>query len=177
MPYQQKKQKGDYEPGGRGGAPDPHLVNCKACLSQSCVISTIWISKCLVKPCRKCAADQDKVLIGAWFLVFLMNFFNEPYMYLLNEKLLHFAVPSWLWHLSGGTNTVVRWFLSMYGNLFPHLNVSCTRCYKFINYLPSVIVQGRSGELGLLNTAAGITAKKKWQHDMLHYIIGKQFEK
>ncbi|KAJ7375821.1 hypothetical protein OS493_038606 [Desmophyllum pertusum] len=33
-------------------------------------------------------------------------------------------VPSWLWHLSGGTDTVVRWFLSLYGNIFPHLNLS-----------------------------------------------------
>lgn len=34
-------------------------------------------------------------------------------------------VPSWLWHLSGGTDTVLRWFLSLYGNISPHLNVSC----------------------------------------------------
>jgi len=33
-------------------------------------------------------------------------------------------VPSWLWHLSGGTDTVVRWFLSLYGNISPHLNLS-----------------------------------------------------
>ena len=34
-------------------------------------------------------------------------------------------VPSWLWHLSGGTDTVLRWVLSLYGNISPHLNVSC----------------------------------------------------
>jgi len=26
--------------------------------------------------------------------------------------------------LSGGTDTVVRWFLSLYGNISPHLNLS-----------------------------------------------------
>ena len=44
-----------------------------------------------------------------------------------NKKQFYFTleVPSWLWHLSGGTDIVVRWFLSLYGNISPHLNVSC----------------------------------------------------
>ncbi|KAJ7375506.1 hypothetical protein OS493_002280 [Desmophyllum pertusum] len=43
---------------------------------------------------------------------------------LLEVKKNKDEVPSWLWHLSGGTDTVVRWFLSLYGNIFPHLNLS-----------------------------------------------------
>lgn len=33
-------------------------------------------------------------------------------------------VPSWLWHVSNGTDAVIRWFLSLYGYIFPHLNLS-----------------------------------------------------
>ncbi|CAH3154561.1 unnamed protein product [Pocillopora meandrina] len=33
-------------------------------------------------------------------------------------------VPSWFWHISNGTDTVVRWFLSLYGYIFPHLKLS-----------------------------------------------------
>ncbi|XP_068671537.1 aladin-like [Montipora foliosa] len=33
-------------------------------------------------------------------------------------------VPSWLWHLSGGTSAVLVWFSSFYGKIFPHLNLS-----------------------------------------------------
>lgn len=33
-------------------------------------------------------------------------------------------VPSWLWHLSGGTSAVLMWFSSFYGRIFPHLNLS-----------------------------------------------------
>ncbi|XP_074623244.1 aladin-like [Acropora palmata] len=33
-------------------------------------------------------------------------------------------VPSWLWNLSGGTDAVLRWFSSLYGRIFPHLNLS-----------------------------------------------------
>lgn len=33
-------------------------------------------------------------------------------------------VPSWLWNLSGGTDAVLQWFSSLYGRIFPHLNLS-----------------------------------------------------
>ena len=38
--------------------------------------------------------------------------------------ILWIQVPSWLWHLSGGTSAVLMWFSSFYGRIFPHLNVS-----------------------------------------------------
>lgn len=37
---------------------------------------------------------------------------------------LFLEVPLWLWHLSGGTDAVFTWFSSLYGKMFPHLNVS-----------------------------------------------------
>ena len=40
-------------------------------------------------------------------------------------------VPSWLWHLSGGTDAVLTWFSSLYGRLFPHLNVSGVFSFQF----------------------------------------------
>lgn len=56
----------------------------------------------------------------------LLNVWHSKGFYemLLEVKENKDEVPSWLWHLSGGTDAVVRWFLSMYGNISPHLNLS-----------------------------------------------------
>lgn len=49
-------------------------------------------------------------------------------------------VPSWLWHLSGGTDAVLTWFSSLYGRIFPHLNVSGVLSFQFsVVFLPEFL--------------------------------------
>lgn len=58
-----------------------------------------------------------KKLINTWH----SKGFSEM---LLEVKKNKDEVPSWLWHLSGGTDAVLTWFSSLYGRIFPHLNMS-----------------------------------------------------
>ena len=67
-------------------------------------------------------ACKNTLLHQTWCIV---NFFLYMLHYYIKNCYVILEVPAWLWHLSGGTDTVLRWVFSLYGNISPHLNVSC----------------------------------------------------
>lgn len=64
------------------------------------------------------------------FIKLLINLQNLWWKFTWQWIFFLVKVPSWFWHMSNGTDTVVRWFLSLYGYIFPHLKVSFQETFK-----------------------------------------------